>query len=37
MLGRLLTLSAEPNQVLSGLLNRQEIAAAGQSDGGDAA
>jgi hypothetical protein len=35
VLSSLLTLSAEPNQVLSGLINRQEIAAAGQSDGGD--
>lgn len=35
VLSSLLTLSAEPSQVLSGLINRQEIAAAGQSDGGD--
>jgi dienelactone hydrolase len=35
VLSSLLTLSAEPNDALSGLINRQEIAAAGQSDGGD--
>jgi dienelactone hydrolase len=35
VLGRLLTLSAQPRNLLSGLLNRHEIAAAGQSDGGD--
>jgi predicted dienelactone hydrolase len=35
VLSSLLTFSAEPSNVLSGLINRQEIAAAGQSDGGD--
>jgi dienelactone hydrolase len=35
VLGRLLALSAQPRNLLSGLLNRHEIAAAGQSDGGD--
>ena len=35
VLGRLLTLSGQPRNLLSGLLNRHEIAAAGQSDGGD--
>jgi dienelactone hydrolase len=34
-LGRLLALSAAPHDVLSGLLNQREVAAAGQSDGGD--
>ena len=34
-LRRLLELSAQPGGVLSGLLNSREIAAAGQSDGGD--
>jgi predicted dienelactone hydrolase len=34
-MGRLLALSARPGNLLSGLLNRHEIAAAGQSDGGD--
>jgi len=34
-LSRLLALSAAPGDVLSGLLNPREIAAAGQSDGGD--
>ena len=36
VLGRLLALSARPRGFLSGMLNRHEIAAAGQSDGGDA-
>jgi predicted dienelactone hydrolase len=35
VLSRLLALDAQPGNVLSGLLNRNEIAAAGQSDGGD--
>jgi len=35
LLSRLLGLDAQPGNVLSGLLNRDEIAAAGQSDGGD--
>jgi predicted dienelactone hydrolase len=35
VLSRLLTLSAQPHDLFSGLLNRHEIAAAGQSDGGD--
>jgi fermentation-respiration switch protein FrsA (DUF1100 family) len=35
LLSRLLALSAQPHNLLSGLLNRHEIAAAGQSDGGD--
>ena len=35
VLSRLLALSAQPHDVFSGLLNRDEIAAAGQSDGGD--
>jgi predicted dienelactone hydrolase len=35
VLSRLLALDAQPGNVLSGLLNRDEIAAAGQSDGGD--
>jgi predicted dienelactone hydrolase len=35
VLSRLLALDAQPGHVLSGLLNRDEIAAAGQSDGGD--
>jgi len=35
VLSSLLTLSAQPDNLLSGLLNSQEIAAAGQSDGGD--
>jgi dienelactone hydrolase len=34
-LTRLLALSAQPGGLLSGLLNRHEIAAVGQSDGGD--
>lgn len=35
VLSRLLALSAQPRNVFSGLLNRYEIGAAGQSDGGD--
>jgi len=35
VLSRLLVLSAQPHDLFSGLLNRHEIAAAGQSDGGD--
>jgi dienelactone hydrolase len=35
VLSRLLALSAQPHGLLSGRLNRHEIAAAGQSDGGD--
>jgi dienelactone hydrolase len=35
VLSSLLMLSAQPDNLLSGLLNSQEIAAAGQSDGGD--
>ena len=35
VLSSLLTLGAQPDNLLSGLLNSQEIAAAGQSDGGD--
>jgi hypothetical protein len=35
LLTRLLTLSAQPGNPLSGLLNPREIAAAGHSDGGD--
>ena len=35
VLSRLLALSAQPRGLLSGVLNRHEIAAAGQSDGGD--
>jgi dienelactone hydrolase len=35
VLGRLLALSAQAHDPFSGLLNRHEIAAAGQSDGGD--
>ena len=35
VLTRLLALSAQPDNLLSGLLNSHEIAAAGQSDGGD--
>jgi dienelactone hydrolase len=35
VLSRLLALSAQPDNLLSGLLNRREIAVAGQSDGGD--
>ena len=35
VLSRLLTLSKQPRNLLSGLLNPHEIAAAGQSDGGD--
>jgi dienelactone hydrolase len=35
VLSRLLALSAAPHDALSGLLNQREIAAAGQSDGGD--
>jgi dienelactone hydrolase len=34
-LSRLLKLSGQPSGVLSGLLNSRQIAAAGQSDGGD--
>lgn len=35
VLGRLLAMSAQPDDFLSGLLNPGQIAAAGQSDGGD--
>ena len=35
VLSRLLALSAQPHGLLSGRLSRHEIAAAGQSDGGD--
>jgi hypothetical protein len=35
VLGRLLALNAEPGNFFSGLLNPDEVAAAGQSDGGD--
>jgi dienelactone hydrolase len=35
VLSRLLALSAQRHEFFSGLLNRHEIAAAGQSDGGD--
>jgi dienelactone hydrolase len=35
VLSRLLALNAQPHDVFSGLLNRYQIAAAGQSDGGD--
>ena len=35
VLGRLLALNAQPDDPFSGLLNRHEIAAAGQSNGGD--
>jgi dienelactone hydrolase len=35
VLSSLLTLSAQPHDLFSGLLNRHEVAAAGQSDGGD--
>lgn len=35
VLSRLLALSAQPHQFFTGLLNRREVAAAGQSDGGD--
>ena len=35
VLSRVLALSARPHDVFSGLLNRYEIGAAGQSDGGD--
>jgi dienelactone hydrolase len=35
VISRLLALSAHPHDLLSGLLNRHQIAAAGQSDGGD--
>ena len=35
VLGRLLALSAQPGDFFSGRLNRREVAAAGQSDGGD--
>jgi fermentation-respiration switch protein FrsA (DUF1100 family) len=35
VLGRLLALSARPHQFFTGLLDRGEVAAAGQSDGGD--
>ena len=34
-LSRLLALSAEPNDLFSGLIDRQEVGAAGHSDGGD--
>jgi dienelactone hydrolase len=34
-LSRLLALSAAPHDALSGLLNQRDVAAAGQSDGGD--
>jgi dienelactone hydrolase len=34
-LSRLLALSAQPHDLLSGQLNRLQVAAAGQSDGGD--
>jgi Chlorophyllase enzyme len=34
-LTRLLALSAEPSDLFSGLIDRQEVGAAGQSDGGD--
>jgi fermentation-respiration switch protein FrsA (DUF1100 family) len=34
-LSRLLALSAQPHNAFSGLLNAREVAAAGQSDGGD--
>jgi predicted dienelactone hydrolase len=35
VLTQLIALSGRPGDVLSGLVNRQELAAAGQSDGGD--
>jgi len=35
VISRLLAVSAQPNDLFSGMLNRHEIAAAGQSDGGD--
>ena len=35
VLSRLLALSAQPHQFFTGLLDRREVAAAGQSDGGD--
>jgi hypothetical protein len=35
VLGSLLALSARPHQFFAGLLDRREVAAAGQSDGGD--
>jgi dienelactone hydrolase len=35
VLSRLLALSAQPHDQFSGLINRHEVAAAGQSDGGD--
>ena len=35
VLTRLLDLSAEPNDLFSGLIDPHEIAVAGQSDGGD--
>jgi dienelactone hydrolase len=35
VLGRLLALSAQPHDFFSGLLNPSQVAAAGQSDGGD--
>jgi dienelactone hydrolase len=35
VLSRLLALSAQPDGAFSGLLDRHEVAAAGQSDGGD--
>ncbi|MDQ2815483.1 MAG: hypothetical protein M3Z75_27465 [Actinomycetota bacterium] len=35
VLSKLLRLSAQPGNVLSGLLNPSQVAAAGQSDGGD--
>jgi len=34
-LSRMLALSAQPNDLFYGLINRHEVAAAGQSDGGD--
>jgi dienelactone hydrolase len=35
VIGRLLALSARPHDLFSGMLNRHQIAATGQSDGGD--
>ncbi len=35
VISRLLAVSAQPNDLFSGMLNRHEIAATGQSDGGD--
>ena len=35
VLSRMLALSAQPNDLFYGLINRHEVAAAGQSDGGD--